>query len=133
MADDVRQGMIMKRASAILSLIIGIIIAPLSYLAWTFSGWSDGASHRHASDLFIALVFPFYFFFLSALFFSPATGEAQRKACWLGSIVFAPVIIIAACNRVPPLIILLLIFVPALLIAMGVLDGNGRKSERDDD
>lgn len=123
----------MKRASAILSLIIGIIITPLAYLAWTFSGWSDGASHRSASDLFITLVFPFYFFFLSALFFSPATGAIQRKACWLGSIVFAPVIVIAACNKVPPVIILLLIFVPALLIAMGVLENSDQKSERDDD
>jgi hypothetical protein len=125
----------MKRASAILSLIIGILIVPLSYLAWIFSGWSDGAanSHRYASDLFLVLVLPFYFFFLSALFFSTVTGEAQRKACWLGSIVYAPVIIIAACNHVSLLVIILLIFVPALIIAMGVLDGNERYNDRDED
>ena len=117
----------MRKAAAILSSVIFVLLVPLSMLAFHFIGWSDGPSRGPSwLDHYYAYMLPGYFAMLAILFFVPINSLMRWIGCVLCTLLYLPVVIGAIQSsknfEESMVLILLLVGVPVLLCSLGLRD-----------
>jgi hypothetical protein len=116
----------MTTTAGILALLIFLITAPLSYLAFRMICWSDGAGGGPVgSDYLLAFGWPGIFLLLAVLFLLPLDRKTRTYGCVVAAILYIPVVAVtiheqAMHAQVGTSLMCMLVLVPVGLLVMGL-------------